>query len=611
MKARIFLFFVLCMTGFAAIGQPVPGNPGSNNYPRNYFRNPLGIPMELAANFGELRPDHWHMGLDIRTNQKENQPVYAAAEGYIAHIGVRPQSFGRFIIINHPNGLSTLYGHLNDFNAQLEQYVTEQQYQQESWAVELDFTKQKFPVSKGQFIAYSGNTGGSQGPHLHFEIFDTKTEVRFNPLLFGFPMQDQVAPNLVKLALYNRARSVFEQTPQLFLLKNTDSGYIIPKLPVIRTGLQIISFAIQAFDKMSGSSNPDGIFSARIFFDEEFRLGFELDSIDYNQTVYINAHIDYREKYNGGPFVQHLSRLAGDRSGIYMPGSGDGIIMLPDTNVHAIRIEVTDANFNTSQLNFSIQYSDSLPALPAATRDTRSLFIPNQVNTFKKPDFELYIPETGLYDTMQPVYFRSNPVTPNGVSAIHQVSDASYPLHQDITIRIKPDKPVLSEWRDKLVIQRAYRTSSQIKKAQWDGDWVTGKFGDLGLFRVFADLVPPKLNTPEGRRVGKSDTLDLSASNRIVFTPTDNFGVIRKFSAVLDSQWIRFTNDKSRNWIYIFDERCPYGEHQLTVTVEDLVGNATTQTWWFKRYPYTPPKKRAVKKRSTKKTTTRKTPKRK
>lgn len=141
----------------------------------------MGIPIELSANFGELRPNHWHMGLDIRTKQRENLPVYAAAQGYIAKIGIRPQSFGRFIIINHPNGLSTLYGHLNDFYPDLEKYVTEQQYKQESWAMELELTKEKFPVSKGQFIAYSGNTGGSQGPHLHFEIFDTKTTKRINP----------------------------------------------------------------------------------------------------------------------------------------------------------------------------------------------------------------------------------------------------------------------------------------------------------------------------------------------------------------------------------------------------------------------------------------------
>ena len=139
--------------------------------------------MELTANFGELRTNHWHMGLDIRTQAKENLPVYAAAGGYIAYIGVRPLSFGRFIIVNHPNGLSTLYAHLNNFAPAIESYVTQQQYAQKSWPVELKFNSQQFPVIKGQLLAYSGNTGGSRAPHLHFEIMDTKTEKRLNPPL--------------------------------------------------------------------------------------------------------------------------------------------------------------------------------------------------------------------------------------------------------------------------------------------------------------------------------------------------------------------------------------------------------------------------------------------
>src|ERR1043165_8542661 len=162
----------------------------AQSYPKYYFRNPLGIPMQLTGNFGELRSNHWHMGLDIRTNEKENQPVYAAAEGYIAKVRIEPFGFGRSIFINHPNGLTTVYGHLNDFFPELEQYVTEQQYKLESWAVELEFHENKFKVFKSQLIAYSGNTGSSRGPHLHFEIRDTKTSKCLNPLLFGFPVND-------------------------------------------------------------------------------------------------------------------------------------------------------------------------------------------------------------------------------------------------------------------------------------------------------------------------------------------------------------------------------------------------------------------------------------
>lgn len=599
-KTGILIFLFLCMqlrililTVCIGFSLSVAAQPSS--YPQYYFRNPLGIPMELQANMGELRPDHWHMGLDIRTDQKENLPVYAAADGYIASIGVRPQSFGRFIIINHPNGLSTLYAHLNDFFSALEQFVTEQQYKQESWAIELNFTKNQFPVSKSQFIAFSGNTGGSQGPHLHFEIFDTKTEKRLNPLLFGFPVSDNVEPTIVKLAMYDRSKSTYAQSPLIFPLKKTDSDYVIPKIPVMKTGLNKISFAIQAYDRMNNSRSPDGIYSAKLYLDDEPQIQFVLDSIDYDETVYINAHVDYKYRYNGGAWLQHLSQLPGDHGVVYKQIKGDGVISLSDTGIHSITIEVKDAINNTSQLNFAIQHDDSLSATGIQGYGS-SYFIPNQVNEIKKPDFEMYLPETTLYDTVQLLYYRNNSSSTYSVSAAHQVNDASVPLHNDIVVRIKPDKIIPENWKDKILIQRTGRGSS-IRIARREGEWLTAKFGDLGGYQAFADLIPPSLN-----ELGKGDTVNLSPLSRILFTPTDNFG-IKNFRAELDSQWIRFTNDKSRNWIYVFDERCPFGVHHLKVTVEDLVGNVTEKSWWFKRYPYTPPpkKKKAVKKGSGKK----------
>jgi hypothetical protein len=570
------------------------------SYPKYYFRNPLGIPMELQANFGELRPDHWHMGLDIRTNQKENLPVYAAADGYIASLGIRPQSFGRFIIINHPNGLSTLYAHLNDFFPELEQYVTEQQYKQESWDIELNFTKKQFPVSKNQFIAFSGTTGGSQGPHLHFEIFDTKTEKRLNPLLFGLPVSDDVAPTIVKLAMYDRSRSTYAQSPLIFPLKKTDSGYIIPKIPVIKTGLNKISFAIQAYDRMNNSKSPDGIYAAKLSVDDEPQIEFVLDSIDYDETVYINAHVDYKYRYIGGAWLQHLSQLPGGHGVAYRPIKGDGVISLADTDIHLITIDVKDAFNNVSQLNFSIQHDDSLSIIGMQGYESPRL-VPNQVNEIKKPDFEMYLPGTTLYDTVQLLYYRNNSSSAYSVSAVHQVNDPSVPLHNDITVRIKPDKIIPDDWKDKILIQRSGRGSS-LRIARWEGEWLSAKFGDLGSFQAFADMISPQVNDPDSHREGKEDTIDLSPSSRILFTPTDNFG-IKSFRAELDSQWIRFTNDKGRNWIYVFDERCPFGIHHLKVVVEDLVGNVTEKSWWFKRYPYTPPpkKKKAVKKGNGKK----------
>jgi murein DD-endopeptidase MepM/ murein hydrolase activator NlpD len=581
----IFLFVCLSISGWSqTASRPL--------YPRNYFINPVNLPMEIVANMGELRSNHWHMGLDIRTNQKENQVIKAAADGFISHIGIRPQSFGRFIVIDHPNGLSTLYAHLNDFFPELEKYVTNQQYSKETWAIELDLDKKQFPVSRGQFIAYSGNTGGSQGPHLHFEIMETKTGTRLNPLLFGFPLVDKVPPSLLKLALYDRGKPLYSQSPSLYTLKNTDSGYIIPKIEVLKTGLRQLSFGLQAFDRISGSKNEDGIYSAELSIDGKPQVKFVIDSIDYVATQYMNAHIDYRHRYKGGAYIQHLSKLPGDHSNVYKIIGGDGVLRLADTLLHEISIEVRDAYQNISILNFLLQFDDSLAG--HGFTDLPPAFIPNEVNVMEVANFEAYLPEGCLYDTVEYSYFHVTNASEYALSRQHRLHDESVPLHGEMTIRIKPERTIPQEWNNKLVVQRNGKSRS-VRKASLENGWLTAKFGDFGSFQAFVDLVPPTVN-----KLGKGDTINLSASKRIVFTPKDNFG-IRQFRAELNGQWLRFTNDKGRSWVYEFDERVPYGTHELKITVEDLVGNSLTETWWFKRGPYTPPKKKAVKKKSSKK----------
>jgi hypothetical protein len=530
------------------------------------------------------------MGLDIRTRQKENLPVHAAAAGYISQIGIRPQSFGRFIVIKHPNGLSTLYAHLNDFFPALEEYVTARQYEKESWAIELKFEPRQFPVSKGQFIAFSGNTGGSQGPHLHFEIFDTKTEKRLNPLLFELGVKDNVPPTLVKLALYNRGRSMHTQSPELFNLKKTDSGYIVTKPSVTEVGYRKLGFAIQANDKLSGSNNPNGIFSAKLYFDDEPVSGFILDSIDYDETLYMNSHIDYSYKANGGVYLQQLSRMPGDRGSAYREYAGDGVIELNDTSLHHITIDVKDAHGNSSWILFKIRYSDSLAAIEPH-KEKRESILPETALVIEKPDFRVEIPEGAVYDAVPIHYFRTKSTESNSVSAIHQLNDHTIPLHKEILVSLKPDQEIPGEWKDHLILQRTGKGST-VRHVQLENGWVKGNFDEFGKYQLLVDLSAPTINDP-----GKGDTINLSKSSRIVFTPRDNFGIVKKFRAELDGQWIRFTNDKSRNWIYKFDESWGYGVHELRVVIEDHAGNITEKTWWTRREPYSPPKKKPVKKK--------------
>ncbi|TMI95148.1 MAG: M23 family metallopeptidase [Bacteroidetes bacterium] len=582
--------FALLLSFLCSKGQ----TNGVIKYPQGYFANPLKIPMSLSANFGELRPNHWHMGLDIRTEQKENLPVFASADGYVAHIGIRPQSFGKFIIINHPNGYSTLYAHLNEFYPALEKYVREKQTEKESWAIELDFTEKDFKIKKGNEIAKSGNTGGSQGPHLHFEIRETKTDRSLNPLLFGMPLEDNVAPTLLKLAMYDRSISTYEQTPKIFSLKKADSGYVIPNMPILKTGFKKLSFAIQAVDKFTGSQNGNGIYTARILKDGERIAEFILDQIDYSESEYVNAQIDYRYFKAGKGYFQHISPLPGREESIYHLYNRDGLIHLDDVLPHTITIQVGDANENFSSTSFLVQFTDSDPT--NKTVHNPNNLIAGIVNVIEKKDFEAFLPERCIYDTIPTVYNSTNTTLPNAVSDLHQLNDNSYPVHEEMTIRIKPTIQVKKEWRDKIVIQR--NGGNAVLKPVWQGEWLSAKTGAFGSFIALVDLTPPQLNS-----IGKGDTVNLSPASRIVFTPTDNSG-IKNFRAELDGKWLMFTNDKGRNWIYKFDEQCPFGVHELKVRAEDIAGNVTEKIWWFKKYPYTPPPPKKKKKATAKKKTT-------
>ncbi len=538
------------------------------NYPQGYFRNPLNIPMQLVANFGELRANHWHMGLDIRTMKRENLSVYAAADGYISKVKIEPGGFGRAIYINHPKGYTTLYAHLNNFSPALENYVKTEQYRLQSWAVELNIPPALFPVAKGDFIAYSGNTGGSQGPHVHFEIRDTKTDDCLNPLLFGFPVADAVPPTISRLAMYDRNLSVYAQSPKFLPVTKAGSGYTLAS-KVLKVSSNKISFAIGATDRLSGSTNPNGIYSARILMDGVLASEFILDDINYNETRYLNAHIDYRLKINGGSYVQHLSRMPGDTTTIYTPTANDGVLIFADSNIHDVRIETRDANQNLSVLSFSVQY---VPAVTSVIRTSNNVMAPHSINVYESPSFELSTSEYAIYDTVPIVYNETNAVSAYAVSALHSFCSPAIPVHDSVQVLIKPNAPVGDI--GKVIIKNTSGTKTVVEKVKWQNGWMGAKFRQLGTFQAFIDNEPPTINAPPPL---------VNSLSRIVFVPKDNFKTIKSFRAELDGQWLRFTNDKGVSHIYKVDEKFTLGEHQLKVIIEDVAGNITIKEWTVRR----------------------------
>lgn len=569
----IFIFSVLFISVTAQIFP-------AKNYPQGYFQWPLIAKVGLAANFGELRPNHYHMGLDCKTDQRENVRVIAAADGYIAKIKIEPYGFGRCIYINHPNGLTTLYAHLNDFNPALEKYITAQQYQLQSWKVFIDVPANLFTVKKGQFIAYSGNTGGSQGPHTHFEIRDTKTDKVLNPLLFGFPVADNIPPDILRLAVYDRCISTYEQTPKFYPIKKVKGVYITTPA-VLVNNTERVSFAITTYDRYTGSTNKNGIYQAVLFNDENPIIGFQMDSISYDETRYLNAHIDYKLRSTGGSFVQHLSRLPGYKNSIYTAVTGDGVIDLEDDNIHQIKIEVKDANGNAAVLKFGIkrgapQKKQPAPAMPVTFEQKE--FHPEFINVFENERLLFFLPEISLYDSFR---FKYNEIIPASGFPIYQLHNTTVPVQTMFTINIKKNvTPMHPDKSDsyRMVMHRFANNKNDYAKAEYENGWFKASFREFGNFQLLEDTIPPTI-TPIGFREG----MHTAKLNRLAFVIKDNTEEIVNFTALLDGKWLRFSNDKGKIFIYKFDEHCSPGIHELKISVADCVGNTTEKTYHFTR----------------------------
>jgi hypothetical protein len=538
------------------------------DYPKGYFQWPIGAEPAIVANFGELRKNHFHMGLDGRTGGKENYPIYAAAEGYVAKIKIEPFGFGRCIYINHPNGYTTVYAHLNDFYPALEKYVRERQYSLKQWKVFLeDIPPQLFKVKKGDLIAKSGNTGGSQGPHLHFEIRETKTDKVLNPMLFGMPITDKIPPSILKLALYDREKSTYEQTPKLIQIRKQEGIYqTIPDLLKVTTNK--ISFGITSFDKYTGSTNQNGIFRATIYDQNRKICLFELDGISYDHTRGMNAHIDHKTKFMGGSYIQHLSRLPGYSNHVYEEWGGDGVIDLSDGQTHDIRIEVEDANLNKSVIRLKAK---SEKTENKSKTEEGLLFKPEEMNVYDDDGLRFYIPEHYIYDHF---HFNHRKNIAAG-RIIHQVHHPMVPLHGYINVHINPEIDFSDT--SKVIMKRSYADKDDFKKAVFENGYYRASFREFGNYELFEDREPPKI-IPYGFRNG----MNTAGMRKISFSATDNTESVN-FTGLLDGKWILFSNDKGKIFTYEFDEHCPEGKHQLMIIAEDMAGNKTTQNYSFTR----------------------------
>lgn len=566
-KLLIFFTFILLF------GISVPYTFNQTKSSQDYFRYPVNIPVYLSGTYGELRGDHFHSGIDIKTQGEIGKKIRAIADGYISRIKITEKSYGKTLYVTHPNGYTSVYGHLKSFAEEVKLYVRKKQYKQQEFEVNLFPDRNRFRVNKGDVIAISGSSGYSFGPHLHFEIRHAENQHPLNPFLFGYTVEDNLSPDLVRLAIYPLGKQslVNGKAEKLILsIRNQGSSFRIPQDREIQVKGKV-GFGIETYDYMNGSNNPCGVYSIKMTHNGEMYYSCLFEEIPFKNTRYINSHIDYEAYKKSDYKIQRSFLQPNNQLNIYDSVKGDGIVSFDTAGVHSITYTVKDIFDNTSTLSFRIKtdtasYPDSLFR---QERDFDQLMPYNKTNIFERRDIRLEIPPGALYDTLRFTYSKSAP-NEEIVSPIHHVHDLYTPVHKRFTLSLRP-----TQLADNL-INKALIVSLD-EDQEWEShesDNVQGKLEaqvrKFGSYAVAVDTVKPTI-TP--LNINKEQFRE---GDVIRFAVKDNLSGIATYRGYIDNKWALFEYDpKDERLTYTIDKKrlSDKTRHDLELFVIDKKNN--------------------------------------
>ncbi len=537
------------------------------------FISPVRIPLQLSANFGELRLDHFHTGIDIKTQGVSGKEVVAAASGYIYRISVSPGGFGKAIYIKHQSGYSTVYGHLSTFAPEIEKWVISHQYEKKSFLVNLFPTKDRFPVIQGDIIAFSGNSGSSAGPHLHYEVRKSDIEIPINPLGFEFGIEDNIKPVIEKLVIYpgNQKTLINNNNNNLKLKVSGGQGNYFISAENVITINGIAGFGVKSFDLLNNSNSKCGLYSLELIIDSVPRFSYVMDSFSFNETRYINSHIDYEHYLKEKSFIERTFVLPNDKLSIYNDIVDRGLFNFNDERVHFIEIYLTDYHKNKSSLKFKVKGTQKKPPHFKENVDTGLIIMPyNKTNRFRSENVSLIIPSGSLYDTLYFNYKKTKGAK-EMLSDLHAIHNKYTPVHKPYMLYIKPTINLPDKKSKMLIVQL---DDDEVKKplpSSWSEDYMKAEAPNFGNFYIGIDTVPPLIQAN-----GLSPGINLTGKKEIRIKITDDLSGIKSYEGTIDEKWALFEYDQKNNiLVYRFDEkRITSGtKHALSIKVIDNKDN--------------------------------------
>jgi murein DD-endopeptidase MepM/ murein hydrolase activator NlpD len=545
----------------------------SQDFPQDYFQSPLDIPLDLSGTFGELRSNHFHSGLDFKTKGVEGLPVYAAGDGYVSRIKISTFGYGKAIYITHPNGYTSVYGHLQKANGAIQEFIKKRQYLEKSYEVEMYLYPTELPVKKGDIIAFTGNTGGSGAPHLHFEFRNTKSEEILNPLLFGFKkmIKDERLPVIQGLVAYPLDSTTVNNSQKpinISFSKQADGTYLGVKVKANGK----MAFGINAHDFCTNAYNKNGLYKVKAYLNGVLYYQYGFDGFAFDESRYINNFIDYERFHLMGQRVQKLFQLADYPLSIVADNKKDGTIKVqPGTN-YTYRVELFDFHGNKVDLIIPIEYANLQATIKNVIQKTPYFVKAKNEAIFEKDKVSVQIPENAFYSN-----FYLNFEVNKDILTLH---DDSVPVHKNITITFNDVEGLSEEQLAKTYIATLEGYKLDYNKTYRKGNSFSIKTKTLGKFKLAQDVTHPRIynvNFVEGKTIKEQKTISVSVS--------DLHSEIDTYNGYLNGKWILLEYDyKTKKLVHnLEDDICVQGRNDLKIVVTDNLQNSTTfESYFFK-----------------------------
>jgi murein DD-endopeptidase MepM/ murein hydrolase activator NlpD len=580
---------IRCFTALIFSLLIVPTSRGQKHASADGFQSPLDIPITLSGNFMELRSDHFHSGLDMRTESREGLVVRAAAGGFVSRVKVGQYGYGKALYIDHPDGHTTVYGHLRNYTGSIAEAVLNAQYKANSFEVDLNFGPGELPVSAGQIIGHSGNSGGSSGPHLHFEVRRTSDQSALDPEAYGISVRDTLSPTFLGLRV-----DALDATGRVAPYPGNAKGWVVEgakglfrlKDPVAVAALGSIGFSVNVIDRYNNSQSTCGIRSMSLSVDGVPLMSMALNEVDFGLQRYANAYMDYGLYKENDMNYHRCYRLPNNRLQVYGAEPSQGRFTPVAGQYHQVRVVAVDAHGNASTFDFELRGASMAEAGNWPVPEVAGvLFRYDQDNELDAEGMRLKLPANALYQdehigwSKLPDRSQGTSKAPKALSPIYQVHQSTTALHLPARLSLQVDASVAPGHKEKLIIVQLGKDNKPRNMGGTHADgWLTAKIKAFGTYTVMLDTTPPTL-------VPLNLKPDMTGKDSLILRMGDDLSGVDTWVGRLDGKWILFEWDHKRQRLtHAFDRMSNTpGLHQLEVEVRDERGNARSFTYSFRR----------------------------